>query len=130
MAAKQHDLEAGAIASVPALAKVARAGEVEDDEEHDEWMCPDCGRWFGSTGGLFQHRRQVHGLRGPMDFLRQRVIGSVCQRCPADFRTKERLFRHLMHSAAACHEDARLWPVLPPDIVEAAGAEVRRLGAA
>ena len=112
-AAARFEATLAAVGAVPAFAKlVGAADQLEDGGDGDEWMCKTCGKWFTSTGGLFQHERKAHGAAGPMDGLRARVARSCCPCCATEFHTRTRLLRHLVHGATACVAFAAGLPLL------------------
>ena len=95
------DLEAtvAALRTVPSLVKLLDSTHRVTAEEDDEYLCGHCGKWLRTMNGLHRHQLLVHGLGNLAAGARAVVAGSVCPSCNADFRSRIRCVRHLLHGA-------------------------------
>mmetsp|Transcript_132726 Transcript_132726/g.264871 ORF Transcript_132726/g.264871 Transcript_132726/m.264871 type:complete len:539 (+) Transcript_132726:2-1618(+) len=70
-----------------------REGARDDNQMHEEMVCPECDQAFLDNWRLQSHRWKKHGVKSEL----RKYIGdhSDCPVCGVDFITRPRLIRHL-----------------------------------
>ncbi len=95
--------------------------EVVGSEHQDEFLCPICTKFFGSRAACAIHVGRVHG-NSTAGQLKMFVTGTCCPARKVNFRSRMRVFHHLLRVRLPCRVviDTGGVPVVDSGVVAAA----------